>query len=112
MTDEGPGSRGLTVDREAAAREQLRGVLDPELGVNIVDLGLVYRVGVDAGSVSVTMTMTSPGCPLGRYLEDEIVAALRALAWVEDADVQIVWDPPWGPHLMSGLARMQLGWRA
>lgn len=96
----------------AAAHEQLRGVLDPELGVNIVDLGLVYGVAAEAGLVSVTMTMTSPGCPLGRYLEDEIRVSLGALGWVEDVEVRIVWDPPWGPHLMSQLARMQLGWRA
>lgn len=92
-------------------RELLREVLDPELGVNIVDLGLVYDVRVDAGVVRVTMTMTSPGCPLGAYLEDAVHAALWGAPGVAEIEVNIVWDPPWWPAMMSAAAMDQLGWR-
>lgn len=109
------GAANIPIDQtgnaqQSAAREQLRGVIDPELGVNIVDLGLVYGLDVDDGQVRVSMTMTSPGCPLGRYLEEAIDVALRHLRWVRDVHVDVVWDPPWQPGLMSPLARTQLGW--
>jgi metal-sulfur cluster biosynthetic enzyme len=85
-------------------------VIDPELGVNIVDLGLVYDVVIDDGSVVVVMTLTTPGCPLGGFMEDEIHRCLNQFPQVRSAEVQIVWDPPWDPELMSDEAREQLGW--
>ena len=85
-------------------------VIDPELGVNIVDLGLVYDVVIDDGSVVVVMTLTMPGCPLAGFMEDEIHRCLSQFPQVRAAEVQIVWDPPWDPELMSGEAREQLGW--
>jgi len=85
-------------------------VIDPELGVNIVDLGLVYDVVIDDGSVVVVMTLTTPGCPLAGFMEDEIHRCLSQFPQVRAAEVQIVWDPPWDPELMSGEAREQLGW--
>jgi len=91
--------------------EMLRSVLDPELGVNIVDLGLVRDVAVDQdGCVAIEMTLTTPGCPLGGFLDDEIRACLAQLPAVRDVTVQLVWEPPWDPTAMSDQAREQLGW--
>lgn len=93
-------------------RGQLREVIDPELGVNIVDLGLVYEIAVDRGGlVTVEMTLTTPGCPLGGFLDDEIRRCLTALPQVRDVRVALVWDPPWAPEAMSDAAKEQLGWR-
>ena len=94
-------------------RELLRMVIDPEIGVNIVDLGLVYDVSQtgDEG-VSVRMTLTSPGCPLGGYMEDAIRDVLWGVAGIDEVEVRIVWDPPWDPDaMMSDWAKAQLGWR-
>jgi metal-sulfur cluster biosynthetic enzyme len=86
-------------------------VIDPELGVNIVDLGLLRDVEVDAeGNVTVVMTLTAPGCPLGGYLEGEIEAAVRQLPAAREVRVELVWDPPWHPDQMTDAAREQLGW--
>jgi metal-sulfur cluster biosynthetic enzyme len=91
--------------------EMLRSVIDPELGVNIVDLGLVYDVAIAAGgSVAIEMTLTTPGCPLGGYLDDEMRACLAQLPQVRDVAIRLVWEPPWDPTAMSDLAREQLGW--
>jgi len=94
-------------------RELLREVIDPEIGVNIVDLGLVYDARLSGDDVAmVRMTLTTPGCPLGGYLDDEIRKTLWAAPGVHDVDVRIVWDPPWDPdEMMSDWAKEQLGWR-
>jgi metal-sulfur cluster biosynthetic enzyme len=94
-------------------RELLREVIDPEIGINIVDLGLVYDVRLSGDDVAlVRMTLTTPGCPLGGYIDDEIRRTLWAAPGVADIDVQIVWDPPWDPdEMMSDWAKQQLGWR-
>ena len=100
-----------TTGLPAVVRNALREVIDPELGVNIVDLGLVYGVDVDGARVRVTMTMTSPACPLGDHLKDLVGSSIRArVPDVEDVEVELVWDPPWIPELMSEEARRQLGW--
>lgn len=91
-------------------RELLREVIDPELGVNIVDLGLVYDVRVDDGVAMVRMTMTTPGCPLGAYFDDAIHSCFEGAPQVEQVDLDIVWDPPWRPEMMSSEAKKQLGW--
>jgi metal-sulfur cluster biosynthetic enzyme len=94
---------------EADVRAALYDVIDPELGVNIVDLGLIYRVEVDDQSVRITMTMTSPACPLRDYLQDLVESAVTAR--VPDAQhvvVEIVTEPPWTEDLMSDAARRQL----
>lgn len=91
--------------------ELLHEVIDPELGVNIVDLGLVYDVAVsDAGEVDIEMTLTTPGCPLGGYIEDEIRDCLAHVPRITRVRVELVWDPPWDPDVMSDTAREQLGW--
>ena len=94
---------------EPEVREALRGVIDPELGVNVVDLGLVYGVAVDADSVRVEMTMTSPACPLGDYLRDLVDATVRGhVPGVKRVEVELVWSPEWTPERMSDAARRQL----
>ena len=92
-------------------RQLLRDVIDPELGVDIINLGLVYEVLVDPGRVVVRMTLTTPGCPLGAYLDDEVTRCLAQLPGAPRVVVDLVWDPPWDPGLMTGEARRQLGWR-
>jgi metal-sulfur cluster biosynthetic enzyme len=95
---------------EAEILEALRSVEDPEAGMSIVDLGLVYRVSAGEDLVRVEMTMTSPACPLGDYLVDEVAAAVRALAPDADVRVDLVWDPPWTPERMSAEAQKRFGW--
>jgi len=96
--------------RIARAREALGQVLDPEVGVNIVDLGLVYAIEALPGGLRVAMTMTSPGCPLASYLAEEARRVLEAALPEGDAvEVALVWDPPWSPERMSEAARRQLG---
>jgi metal-sulfur cluster biosynthetic enzyme len=95
---------------ETAIRETLRQIIDPELGVNIVDLGLVRAIAVAADAVRVEMTMTSPACPLRDYLEDQVRAAIEGCApETRNVDVVFVTDPPWSPEMMSDAAREQLG---
>lgn len=87
----------------------LRQVIDPEIGCNIVDLGLVYDVRIEDGVVTVTMTLTTPGCPMHESIGWGVNQALLNLEGVEDARVNIVWDPPWNPAMMSDQAREFLG---
>lgn len=93
-------------------RQALQSVEDPEAGMSIVDLGLVYEISSEPGRVRVEMTMTSPACPVAPYLVDESVAAIRAVA-PEGTDVQVelVWDPPWTPERMSAQAQSRFGWK-
>lgn len=91
-------------------REVLRDVVDPEMHINIVDLGLIYDVVIDSPEkVSVKMTLTSPGCPYGPYLFYKVRALLEAMPRVKEVDLEIVWDPPWGAEHMSEEARLELG---
>jgi metal-sulfur cluster biosynthetic enzyme len=90
-------------------REVLRGVFDPDLHMSIVDLGLVYGIDVSGGTVTVKMTLTSPACPYGPYLLHQVKQAILSLRGIGKADVQVVWEPPWGPPMMSEEARLQLG---
>ena len=90
--------------------EKLRDVIDPELGLSVVDLGLIYDVAFDNGEVLVQMTLTSPGCPLGPIIRGEAYAKLKELSGVKDVDVQIVWSPPWDPRTMASEdVKMALG---
>ena len=93
-----------------AILESLKEVYDPEIPVDIVNLGLVYDVAVDGGRVTVTMTMTSPGCPVGDFLAQEVERVIRALGDVEAVRVELVWDPPWSPEKLSPQGRKILGW--
>ena len=97
------------VATEPDIREALRRVLDPEIGVNIVDLGLVYRIEVDGARVRIAMTMTSPACPLADYLKDLVTLAIRdRVPDVGDVDIVVEWEPPWDSDMMSDEARRQL----
>lgn len=89
----------------------LRTVYDPELPVNIYDLGLVYRLDVDeaAGKVQVRMTLTAPGCPVAQTFPETVEGAVEAVQGVNEARVELVWDPPWSRDRMSEAARLDLG---
>ncbi len=101
-----PGLPGL----EERLIEALRGVYDPEIPINIFDLGLIYDIAADAsGAVQVRMTLTAPACPVAGSMPGQVEAALRAVEGVTDAQVELVWDPPWSAERMSDEARLQLG---
>ena len=89
--------------------EALRGVEDPELGMDIVDLGLLYDVEVEGPKVKVIHTLTSMGCPVGPMIQENVDQVVRALPGVEDVDVELTWDPPWSPEKMSDDAKFILG---
>lgn len=94
----------------ARVTDALRLVLDPELGYNIVDLGLVYRVEVrDAGVVDILMTTTTRGCPATAFLKDGARDGAWGVPGVEFVDVTLIYDPPWTPEMMSDAARQHLG---
>ena len=101
----------MTTIDEDQVRDALRQVLDPEAGMNIVDLGLVYGILVVDGEVQVQITMTSAACPMAEMIIDEAQAAIEAtLPQGTPVAVDVVWDPPWTPERMSGLAREHFGW--
>ncbi|HMP74830.1 MAG TPA: metal-sulfur cluster assembly factor [Kiritimatiellia bacterium] len=102
-------SSDLPVWTPDQVREVLRGVFDPELHMNIVDLGLVYNVRVAGERAEVDMTLTSPGCPYGPYLIHQVKDTVQSLKGISDAKVTVVWDPPWGPDKMSEEVRLELG---
>jgi metal-sulfur cluster biosynthetic enzyme len=89
--------------------EALRQVEDPELGMDIVDLGLLYDVEVEGPRVKVTHSLTSMGCPVGPLIQEDISRVTRELPGVEDVDVELTWDPPWTPDKMSDDAKFILG---
>lgn len=90
----------------------LENVIYPELGIDIVNLGLVYDVDLDdAGVATVTMTLTSMGCPLGPVIVDQVKTALGELPEVKETEVNIIWNPPWSKDMMSRYAKMALGVR-
>jgi len=89
--------------------EALRQVEDPELGMDIVDLGLLYDVEVEGPKVKVTHSLTSMGCPVGPLIQEDIDRVTRELPGVEDVDVELTWDPPWTPEKMSDDAKFILG---
>ncbi|HXN06220.1 MAG TPA: metal-sulfur cluster assembly factor [Nitrospiria bacterium] len=99
-------------EREERVWKALREVQDPELGVNVVDLGLVYGLEILGASVSITMTMTSPACPLNAFFTESIATLIKTnMPELKSVDVRFVWDPPWSPQKMSEEARRQLGWK-
>ena len=94
---------------EEVITEALKEVYDPELHYNIVDLGLVYDVEVSDGSVHIIMTLTTPACPIGPMMIEQVQENVGLLPGVKDVDVEITFDPPWGPDLISEEARADLG---
>lgn len=102
---EGNGSKALA----DLVREQLKTVIDPELGLNIVDLGLIYDVEVEDKRALVTMTLTSPGCPAGGMIMSGAQEAARSLDEIDDAEVKLVWKPFWTPDRIDPEVRAALG---
>ena len=94
---------------EAEIRERLRTVVDPELGLNVVDLGLVYGIQVSGSRVTISMTLTTPGCPLHASMSRWVEEAVKGLPGVQSVEVRLVWEPPWTPERMSPEARRRLG---
>ncbi len=96
---------------EEAVRAILRTVDDPEVGMNIVDLGLVYGIEIAPQQVRVAITMTTPACPMGESIEESARRALSAALPAEiGIAIELVWDPPWSPEMMSEHARQTFGW--
>lgn len=102
-----PEESGLRADVIAA----LRTVYDPEIPVNIYDLGLIYGLDVDeeSGKVAVRMTLTAPGCPVAETFPGTVQCAVEEVSGVSEASVELVWDPPWSAAQMSEAARLELG---
>ena len=99
------------VPTEQEVRTALRAVDDPEVGMSIVELGLVYRIDVAPQAVHVTMTMTTPACPMGGLIVDQARDAVGALLPDgAEVDIRLVWEPPWTPELMSPSAKEAFGW--
>jgi metal-sulfur cluster biosynthetic enzyme len=94
---------------DEAVRDALRKVKDPEVGMNIVDLGLVYEIEVAAQSVNVQMTLTSPGCPVGPQILGESKQVVEDLEGVEDVTIELVWEPYWSPERIDPKVRAFLG---
>jgi metal-sulfur cluster biosynthetic enzyme len=91
--------------------ETLRQVIDPELGINIVDLGLIYQYACANGKMTVTMTLTMPGCPMHDTIAEGVKNILLTLDGITDVEVQVVWDPPWHPAMMTETGRALAGVR-
>lgn len=94
---------------ENALREALKDVFDPELGFNIVDLGLVYEIAINGGAVVVNMTLTTPGCPASEIIQGGVYQRIWFIDDVSDVEVKLVWDPPWSADLMSPVAKEHFG---
>jgi metal-sulfur cluster biosynthetic enzyme len=99
--------RPATVDD---VREAIRVVVDPEIGISIVDLGLVYDIVVDDGVAKVTYTLTSMGCPVGPLIEAQMQQVVSLLPGLESAEFTMVFKPPWSPEMMSDEAKAALGY--
>jgi metal-sulfur cluster biosynthetic enzyme len=89
--------------------ESLSNCFDPEIPVNIVDLGLVYDVQINNSNINVKMTLTTKGCPMHSQISQDVKSKLMAVEGVTETNVEIVWDPPWNPQMISESARKKLG---
>ncbi len=109
-----PKDRPAPTTGDAELRERittaLRAVIDPELGLDVVDLGLVYGIDIDGHDVRVALTMTTPACPLGEHIVHDARARLAEVDGIATARVDLVWEPPWSPDRMSDAAKEALGW--
>lgn len=104
------GFKAPTNNLEEQVRSTLKGVIDPELNMNVVDLGLIYGIDIQEGHVRVVYTLTSPGCPLGPVIKGQMSSVLGQLPWVKEIQPELVWNPPWDPRTMaSEEAKTELG---
>ena len=92
------------------AWDALAAVFDPELGINLVDLGLVYKLEIKDGAVLVEMTLTTPGCPMSDSMPGAVERALLGIPGISQASVALVWEPRWVPEMMTERAKRELGW--
>ena len=99
----------ISNESENAVLDALAQVIDPELGLPVTDLGLIYRVEIDGVTANVDMTTTTPVCPLGSYLSQMAETKLKEIPGIDSAVIQIVHEPPWKPEMMSDRARKVLG---
>jgi len=88
----------------------LKKCYDPEIPINIVDLGLVYDIAIDGEKVGIKMTLTAPGCPASGYISQDVKKKVESMPGVKKADVVVVWEPAWSPAMMSETAKKQFGW--
>src|SRR5437899_1196244 len=107
VATDAPSEAELTEDR---VLEALKNVLDPELGINIVDLGLVYDVAIEEDAVHITYTLTTMGCPIGPLIEEQMARMLADVPGIERVDAEMVLRPPWSPEMMSEEAKAALGY--
>jgi len=108
-TDQTPAPTGTEALRSAIV-DALKGVYDPEIPVNIYDLGLIYDLHIDdTGNVDIKMTLTAPGCPVAQTFPGTVECAVKCVEGVTDARVELVWDPPWDKDRMTEAAKLQLG---
>ncbi len=98
----------ITLDRDCVL-DALHEVIDPELGYNIVDLGLIYELEVQAGVVEITMTMTTPGCPAQDYIMSGVYERCKSLPGVNDVQIHLTFLPAWSPRLMTPVAKAHFG---
>ncbi|MEC8840392.1 MAG: metal-sulfur cluster assembly factor [Candidatus Poribacteria bacterium] len=94
---------------EEIVLEQIKQVIDPDVGLNIVDMGLIYGVDINDDVVDITMTLTSPGCPAAPQLLNGSQTVVQQLDGVEEVNINVVWTPPWDPEMMSEEAKDELG---
>ncbi len=94
---------------EEVVLEALKKCYDPEIPVNIVDLGLIYDIRVEGETVAVKMTLTAPGCPMHSKIREDALSKIKEIPEVKEAEVEIVWDPPWNRNMLSKAGRKALG---
>ncbi len=112
-TGEGQTRESITVSENAPLPEKiiaaLRNIYDPELPVNIYDLGLIYQISIDGRDVDVVMTLTSPNCPVAGSMPAQVECAIKAFDEVDNVCVELTWDPPWDSNQLSDEVRLTLG---
>ena len=101
--------REIAMVTEEVVLEQIKQVIDPDVGLNIVDMGLIYGVDINDDIVDITMTLTSPGCPAAPQLLNGSQTVVQQLDGVEEVNINVVWTPPWDPEMMSEEAKDELG---
>lgn len=110
-TPSSPPAPGSRQEKELLVKKSLKKIFDPEIPMNIVDLGLIYGYDwADDNHLKIRMTMTGPGCPVAGILAEEVQTAAAAVPGIAEAKVEVVWDPPWGPDKMSDFAKRQFGY--
>lgn len=105
-----PAASGPYAEREKLITENLKQIYDPEIPMNIVDLGLIYAFEWTDDAVKLKMTLTAPGCPVAGILAEEVKAAIEKVPNVKTATVEMIWDPPWSPDRMTEFAKRQFGY--